>query len=221
MNRKNRLPVIIIGGGLSGLLTAYRLKKAGVAVKILEARERAGGRINTMEGADGTPLEMGATWFGNQHEHLKNLLEEFELRAFKQYMIGGVLFEASPFSSPQRINIPPQDPRFRIEGGTGKLIQVLVDSFTAEEIKFNEQVKQIVVEEEIVKVITNNRTFSAMKVVCCISPALVVNSIKFQSELPEAIFSESLKTHTWMQESVKAGVVIKNLSGRAKTFLQL
>lgn len=209
MNRKNRLPVVIIGGGLSGLLTAYRLKKAGVAVKILEARERAGGRINTVEGADGTPLEMGATWYGNQHQNLRNLLEEFGLRGYKQYMTGAVLFEASPFSPSQRISIPPQDPSFRIEGGTGKLIHVLVDSFTAEEIKFNEQVKQIVVEEDQVNVITINTTFSAIKVICCIPPALLVNSIKFEPKLPEPFLMESQRTHTWMQESVKAAVVYK------------
>jgi monoamine oxidase len=55
--------VIIIGAGLSGLLTAYRLKEEGVPFKILEARDRTGGRIHTLESKNGTPLEMGATWF--------------------------------------------------------------------------------------------------------------------------------------------------------------
>ncbi|MBZ9731682.1 FAD-dependent oxidoreductase, partial [Salegentibacter sp. JZCK2] len=48
MDKQNKSPVVIIGAGLSGLVAAYRLKKAGVAIKILEARDRAGGRINTV-----------------------------------------------------------------------------------------------------------------------------------------------------------------------------
>ncbi|MCJ7758751.1 MAG: FAD-dependent oxidoreductase, partial [Gillisia sp.] len=68
--------IIIIGAGLSGLLTAYRLKKEGIPFKILEARNRIGGRINTVYGTDNTPVEMGATWFGSEHKHLRALLEE-------------------------------------------------------------------------------------------------------------------------------------------------
>ena len=194
---------------MSGLLTAYRLKKAGVAVKILEARDRAGGRINTIDGINNTPLEMGATWFGNQHQNLKNLLEELDLSSFKQSMNGSVIFEASPFSPSQRIEIPPQDPSFRIVGGTGKIIQALLKFFTAEEVHFNEQVKEIVVEEEQVNIKTNTKTLSANKIICCIPPALMVHSINFVPELPELFFTEAKNTHTWMQESVKAGVVYK------------
>jgi monoamine oxidase len=59
--------VIIIGAGLSGLSTAYQLKKAGINFKIIEAQDRIGGRIETIYGQDDTPMEMGATWFGKEH----------------------------------------------------------------------------------------------------------------------------------------------------------
>ena len=210
MNKQGKLPVVILGAGLSGLLTAFRLKKAGIPVKILEARDRAGGRIKTVIGADSTPLEMGATWFGNQHQNLKNLLEELNLLAFNQYMEGSAIFEATPSSPPQRFQFPPQDPSFRLRGGTAKLIQALLKFFTAEEIRFNEQVKQILVEEEQVQIRTEDRTYSAAKALCCIPPALLVNTIKFTPELPEALFTEAQNTHTWMQESIKVGVVYKH-----------
>ena len=74
--------VIIIGAGLSGLTTAYELKKAGVSFRILEARDRCGGRILTLYGLP--PVEMGATWFGQKHIHLKALLEELEISSFVQ-----------------------------------------------------------------------------------------------------------------------------------------
>lgn len=103
MNKNSKPTIIIIGAGLSGVLTAYRLKKAGFKIKILEARTRAGGRIYTTRDFNGTPLEMGATWFGPQHHHLRSLLEELNISSFKQYMEGPVMFEASALSAPQKI----------------------------------------------------------------------------------------------------------------------
>jgi monoamine oxidase len=41
-------PVIIIGGGLTGLIAAYELRKAGISSMILEAEDRVGGRVDTI-----------------------------------------------------------------------------------------------------------------------------------------------------------------------------
>lgn len=53
--------IIIVGGGLSGLTLAYLLAKQGIKATILEASTRLGGRIQTVRGLGGTPLELGAT----------------------------------------------------------------------------------------------------------------------------------------------------------------
>ena len=42
--------VIIIGAGLAGISAAKELQDAGYRVLVLEARERVGGRINTLSG---------------------------------------------------------------------------------------------------------------------------------------------------------------------------
>src|SRR5260370_34885619 len=44
--------VVVLGGGIGGLVSAYELKKLGYEVTLLEARERPGGRNWT--GRDGT-----------------------------------------------------------------------------------------------------------------------------------------------------------------------
>src|SRR6056300_623657 len=98
--------VIIIGAGLSGLLIAYRLKKENIPFKILEARNRIGGRIFTDYGADQTPVEMGATWFGNQHSRLIDLLDELNIGYFEQFMDGKVFFQPFSASPAQSIQIP-------------------------------------------------------------------------------------------------------------------
>lgn len=55
--------VIIIGAGLAGLRTALELRKAGISVTVLEARERPGGRVHTLNHVSGHP-EGGANTIG-------------------------------------------------------------------------------------------------------------------------------------------------------------
>jgi len=44
--------VAILGAGIAGMTAAYELKKAGYSCAILEARDRAGGRCQTLRGGD-------------------------------------------------------------------------------------------------------------------------------------------------------------------------
>ncbi|MET7838445.1 FAD-dependent oxidoreductase [Streptomyces sp. NPDC005356] len=46
--------VVVVGGGIAGLATAYELGKAGYDCTVLEARERTGGRNFTVRGGDST-----------------------------------------------------------------------------------------------------------------------------------------------------------------------
>src|SRR5579864_4460950 len=54
--------VVVIGGGISGLSCAYRLWQLGVPFALLEADERAGGLIGTVE-QDGFLFETGPQSF--------------------------------------------------------------------------------------------------------------------------------------------------------------
>ena len=51
---RGEAPVVIVGAGLTGLTTAYELRKAGIDVLLLEAAPRPGGRIQTVSFPDGT-----------------------------------------------------------------------------------------------------------------------------------------------------------------------
>ena len=53
--------VAIVGGGAAGLAAAAALARNGLAVCVLEARDRAGGRVLTRRDPDvAVPLELGA-----------------------------------------------------------------------------------------------------------------------------------------------------------------
>ncbi|ODV93666.1 hypothetical protein PACTADRAFT_4569 [Pachysolen tannophilus NRRL Y-2460] len=62
--------VIIIGAGISGLKAAIDLNKLGISTLILEARNRLGGRLHTVNLND-VPIDLGASWF---HDCLVNEL---------------------------------------------------------------------------------------------------------------------------------------------------
>lgn len=53
--------VLVIGAGIAGLTAANALTAAGVAVEIIEARSRVGGRLWTVDFAGGA-VDLGASW---------------------------------------------------------------------------------------------------------------------------------------------------------------
>jgi monoamine oxidase len=52
--------VLIVGGGLSGLCVAHLLSVAGIDFRLIEARNRLGGRILSLPTPDGSENDEGA-----------------------------------------------------------------------------------------------------------------------------------------------------------------
>ncbi|MGE6355732.1 flavin monoamine oxidase family protein [Flavobacterium sp. NPDC079362] len=208
--------ITILGGGLSGLLIGYRLKKLGFKIQILEARNRLGGRISTVLSANETPVEMGATWFGEQHINLLALLKELGLSYFEQHMKGTAYFEAFSMTPPQSIDIPDDNPSYRIAGGTSSLIKVLAEYFDKEEVYLNQQVKELDFNNDVVMITTDHRSFETDIVISTLPPALLVNSIKFSPSISSELSDIAKSTHTWMQDAIKVALVYKEPFWRNK-----
>lgn len=197
--------VVIVGAGLSGLLTGYRLKQAGVPFKILEARKRFGGRINTSYDNSETPVEMGATWFTQQHKHLKALLTELELEDFEQHMDSKVFYQTSAMEPAQVVQIPNQAPSYRVSGGTSKLIHTLYQKLDTDQVLFNQSVTKITIHNERVR-IHAQEVFEADAVVLSLPPKLWAKRILFEPSLPNELRNVAEQTHTWMEDSIKIGL---------------
>lgn len=68
--------VVVIGAGVAGLAAACRLSESGFSVKILEARDRIGGRVFTKRDAHGTPIELGAEFIHGRPLETLDLLQQ-------------------------------------------------------------------------------------------------------------------------------------------------
>ena len=204
----NSNKIIIIGAGLSGLTIAYLLQKKGFDITILEADSRIGGRIETKIGSSGTTIEMGGTWFSKPHHHFIGLLDQFNIPHFKQYTQGVSLFETMSFVPPQKFEISDsEESSFRIVGGTAKLIEKLVVAVGRENIKTQTKITNIKeVDNHLQVTDSNGITHTSEKVISTLPPHLLVQTIKFEPNLPDSIVQLAKKTHTWMGESIKFAV---------------
>ena len=71
--------VAVVGAGFAGLAAADELARAGADVRVIEARDRVGGRVHSVPFA-GAVMERGAEWVLPAHTTIYGLVERFGLR---------------------------------------------------------------------------------------------------------------------------------------------
>lgn len=196
--------IIIIGGGLSGLSTAYYLKKEGITALVLEARNRLGGRIFTIRNEFGHTIEMGATWLGKKHVHLIKLIKELGLDIEEQLIGEKAYYEPISMSPPQLVDVPQNDePSYRISGGSDRLITEIANQLESDHIQMETPIKEIQAAGSALAVRHENGEYRAKAVVNTLPPRLFIDSVRVTPSLPEPLTRISSQTDTWMSESIK------------------
>lgn len=207
MKERLTTDVLIIGGGLSGLCLQYLLEKANFTSRIVEARDRLGGRILTTENAGSPPIEMGATWLGKKHKQLNSLLEELGLEIFPQRLGKTAIYEAISTSPHQLVSLPPnEEPSFRIKGGSSRLIETLASKIASNHIYLEQKVLSIKEEKDSLLVETEDMSWETKYLISTLPPYLFKESISLSSALPDEVLELMDNTHTWMGESIKFGL---------------
>lgn len=74
--------VVVIGAGIAGLTAAERLVDAGLDVRVVEARDRVGGRTEGGTFASGTAIELGGQWVGPTQDEALDLARRLGLETF-------------------------------------------------------------------------------------------------------------------------------------------
>jgi monoamine oxidase len=78
MRAAGRDQVLVIGAGLSGLHAALTLQESGMTVRVIEARDRVGGRVLSHRNVPGNP-ESGGTAFGPGYARLVSACNAFDV----------------------------------------------------------------------------------------------------------------------------------------------
>jgi monoamine oxidase len=84
----NQFRVAVVGAGFAGLSAARELVKHDVAVTVIEARERVGGRVVNHGFADGAHVEVGGQWIGPTQDRALTLAAELGCELFPTFDVG-------------------------------------------------------------------------------------------------------------------------------------
>ncbi len=88
--------VLIVGAGIAGLAAARTLQDRGVAVTLLEARDRIGGRVWTSHDWPDAPVDLGASWIhGETGNPLTALADASGATRIKTDYDNGILFDTN------------------------------------------------------------------------------------------------------------------------------
>ncbi len=91
MTEQLECEVCVVGAGYAGLTAAHRLARRGIAVVVLEARGRIGGRIWTEHLEDGSVIDRGGAWLAPNHTAIAGLAAEVGVTTFKTHVAGAHL----------------------------------------------------------------------------------------------------------------------------------
>ncbi|MEM1128561.1 MAG: FAD-dependent oxidoreductase [Bacteroidota bacterium] len=205
--------VAIVGGGLAGLCAARLLHRAGVGFVLLEARDRLGGRVLTVDDA-GRPSEdgfdLGPSWYWPRVQpDIAALIADLDLPAFEQSTEGDVIFERMSREGPQRYpGIAQEQQTSRLVGGTGALIRALASGVPPESVLLSAKVTALALTSGGVELSVSRRgerveTRRAAQVVAALPPRLLNATVSFTPAQPVATARRWQDTPTWMAPHAK------------------
>jgi monoamine oxidase len=217
--------VAIAGGGLCGLAVAEALAGEGLAVVLIEARDRLGGRILTQtNAATGLAVDLGAGWFWpHAQPSFRDLVKRLDLHAFPQFDSGTVLSLGDPEQGPQPAGSDPvHGGALRISGGMGAVVAALAERLGGIEVRLGEPITEVTDGGDHVGIRLRGGAGTAeirtRQLVCAMPPRIIAANVTFFPSLAPDIVSALQQTPTWMAASAKAVVCYQAGSWRASGF---
>ena len=223
------LPIVIVGGGLSGLYAAFLLEQRGIDYILLEARDRVGGRIAIAKSSvdqnassqsvdneksnDG--FDLGPSWFWPEYQpQLSDLIEALDLTRFAQFEEGDMMVERAANELPSRTqSYQSSPPSMRLVGGMTALTDALYARLDAKRIVTRQIARRLTKTDHYIKIesecssehMTNGQitTYRAQHVLLALPPRLAVSNIIFEPALPLDVANEWQETATWMAPHAK------------------
>jgi len=212
-----RTSIVIVGGGLSGLHAARLLHTAGIAFQLLEARNRFGGRILSVNGR-GEPsaegFDLGPSWFWpGMNPRIERLVRELGLGAYPQHSKGAYAVEAPDGKVHRQHSAWVQSPSsWRIEGGTQSLVEALQARLGEQvHLKTGTRVRGMALRPHAIELqledASGRWTQQAAQVMLTVPPRLSAQDLQLQPAWPETLLKDMRHTPTWMAGQAKFAAI--------------
>lgn len=195
----------MVGAGLGGLAAARSLVASGRSVRVLEARERVGGRLDAVDG-----LDLGATWFWPGETRVAALVADLGLTSYAQHLDGDARYQDASGTQGLRGN-PIDVVSSRIVGGAASLAPALAATLPEGVVVLGAAVSAIDVPagsdggdggEGPVTVVSTAGRVRADHVVLAVPPALAAR-IVVTPGLPHDVVRLMRTTPVWMGAMTK------------------
>ncbi|MFD1039336.1 flavin monoamine oxidase family protein [Virgibacillus byunsanensis] len=208
--------IVIVGAGLSGLRAASLLSARGIECKVLEARDRIGGRVLSTSEPNRPDLgkfDLGPTWFWPQYEStITNLVKDLNLGTFVQYTQGAMLSERFQNKPPERYVLPENsgERSIRLIGGVQSLIDAVANTIPSRVVELETRVTAIRLDEAGAITVEadladgKRKIVSASAVILALPPRIVACHIEFSPSLSANIITDLESKPTWMAGQAKA-----------------
>jgi monoamine oxidase len=206
---------VIVGAGLSGLLTAHLLEQAGLDVCLVEARDRVGGRIL------GIPATVGATAVAHRYDlgpawvwpdinpRLAHWLPALDLAVYPQHDQGAALVEG-PGRELRRhaAGYTQQPPSMRIVGGIAALTHALQSSLQRTRVLLGTRVTTLAAQPAGGLALQTESagvaaTMTADSVILAMPPRLLATALHWTPALPPDLTGHWAAAPTWMAGQAK------------------
>ncbi len=205
-------PVLIIGGGLAGLTAAQRLHAAGISFNLIEARDRLGGRILSLD-ANGRPadegFDLGPSWFWPETQPaFGDFIKKLGLAAFRQPDAGDIMVQRDPGPVARYPAIQQEPASMRIAGGMAVLVAALAQGLPPSSLHLNTRAKKLTrrgpgVAVDVSDALGASQTMNAAHVLVALPPRLLAATVRFDPPLPAETTQRWQATPTWMAPHAK------------------
>jgi monoamine oxidase len=161
-----KFEIAIIGAGLSGLALAHRLRSEGRDVVVLEARNRAGGRVLSQEGYD-----LGPAWIWPHNHRMLALAAQLGLQTFPQHSTGRLVFENPQGVVRRDLDFATMGDALRVGGGLAKITDALAHGL-GDALRLGHCVDNLVADDSGVTLTGSGASIRADRVVLALPPRL-------------------------------------------------
>ena len=105
-----QVDVAVVGAGLAGVIAARVLARSGKRVRVLEGRDRVGGRLLSVHTSSGHTVDLGGQWLGPGQKRMLALAQELGVATHPTQYRGKTCFEVAGALGASRAGVPLSQP---------------------------------------------------------------------------------------------------------------